>query len=154
MNLNHKLECLKFISQVHRSQFNERRKYEWKIVLTTLSFYVFCVAAVYGGNFTLPNSWIFKGAVWIIFIPLAAIASGFLRLLHRANNLNKIFAERAENAIADILGNKTLFSCPDNYRVFQSSLFKKDIGGMWAWCWQTAMLFFFAIVSVILLTLK
>ncbi len=159
MDLKDKLECLKFISQVHRSQFDERRRYEWKIVFTSLSFYALCVAAIYGGKITLTSSWQFKLVIWVMFLVLAVVIATFLASLHTANNMNKTFAQRAEGAIADILDGKerktlSLFSPPDNYRVSWGSLFKSDIRGIWAWRWQVVTLLFFAIASAMLLTLK
>ena len=159
MDLKDRFECLKFISQVHRSQFNERRRYEWKIVFTSLSFYALCVAAVFGGKVTLPTSWQFKLVIWIMFLVLAVVIATFLASLHTANNMNKSFAENAENAIADILEGKDpttlpLLSPPKNCRVSWGSLFKSEIRGIWAWRWQVVTLLFFAIASAMLLTLK
>ncbi len=160
MSLNDKdrLDYLKFISQTHRSQFDERRKYEWRIVFTTLSFYVLCIATVYGGKVTLPSGLFFKVAVWVIFLALAILVSTFLSSLHTANNINKTFAERAENAIADVLNGKTikqlfLFS-PVEFKVSWRDLFNDDISGIWAWRWQVIILLFFAVVSATLLTIK
>jgi hypothetical protein len=36
MDNNTKVDILKAISQVHRSQFDERRHYEWRVLLLTL----------------------------------------------------------------------------------------------------------------------
>lgn len=159
MELKDKIECLKFISQIHRSQFDERRRYEWKIVFTSLSFYVLCVAAVFGGEVTLPSSWPFKLAIWIMFLALAVIVATFLASLHTANNVNKGFAENAENAIAAILEGEgptssPLFHVPENSCVSWRCFFKSGIRGIWAWRWQVVTLLFFAIASAMLLTLK
>lgn len=94
-----KFEEYKFISQVHRSQFDERRKYELKIVFTSLTFYVLCVAAKYKEGGLFPNDFKFKLIIWVIFPLLAFFVSIFLFYLHSANKKNKMFAEKAENAI-------------------------------------------------------
>jgi len=158
MELKDRLEALKFISQVHRSQFNERRRYEWKIVFTSLTFYVLCVAATYGGWVSIPSNWEFKLGIWIMFLALAVAVATFLSSLHTANNMNKTFAQRAEDAIADMLDGKeretlSLFSNP-NIRVSWDTLLKRNIGGMWAWRWQVLTLLVFAITSALFLTLK
>ncbi|MCK4698204.1 MAG: hypothetical protein KAT53_07875 [Dehalococcoidia bacterium] len=159
MELRDKLECLKFISQIHRSQFDERRRYEWKIVFTALTFYVLCVAAIYGGNITLPSGWISTVVVWGLSIGLAVSIATFLASLHTANNKNKTFAENAEKAIADLVEDKepttlSLFSLKKNIQVSWSNFFNRDIAGIWAWRWQVVTLLFFAIASAALLTLK
>lgn len=157
MNRNGKFECLMFISQIHRSQFDERRRYEFKILFTSLSFYVFSVAAIYGGKITLPIDLRLKLMVWIMFIAIAGVTSIFLANVHMANHKNKRFAEKAENAIAELSEVKeftSLFSASNNYWVSWGSLFKRGIRGRWAWFWEVVTLFSFSIASAMLVTLK
>jgi hypothetical protein len=102
-DLNDKIDGLKFISQVRRSEFNERRVYELKIVFTSLTFYVLCVAAKYNGGVKLPNDYLFKFVVLALFLLLARIISAFLCDIHIANYKNKTFAQYAENDINKML---------------------------------------------------
>lgn len=170
-----KLEANKFISQVHRSQVDERRKYEWKIVFTSLTFYVLCVAAKYKDGVIFPNGSKFKLIVWLIFLLLAFFVSLFLFYLHTANNTNKKIAEKAENAIiTDML----LFRLNDNTPVTNWSWpwplgkvpslitklnsywpwqvlvpwIKANLKSYWAFYCQVVILFAFAITSAVFLT--
>lgn len=158
LDLKDKLKALKFIAQQHRAQFDERRRYEWKVVFTSFTFYVLCVTGIYGGMVTLPSGREFKLGIFIMFLSLATIDSIFLASLHKSNNTNKTFAERAENAIVKILNsddaeNLSIFS-PIEYRISFISLFKSNLRGIWAWRWQVITLLFFAIASATLLVLK
>lgn len=67
------LDGLKHISQVQRAQFDERRKYEWKIVLTTLSFYTLTVSAKLGSSNALFESPWVKSITSAIFVLLTMI---------------------------------------------------------------------------------
>ena len=160
MDLNNKLESLKFISRTHRSQFDERRRYEWKVVFTLLTFYVLSVAAIYGGNVTVPEGWLFELIVWIFFLGLLVVTAIFLASVHMANGKNKSFAENAESAIDTLLGDETqttpsLFSLENSkYWISWGGLFKRGKRGKWAWLWQVVTLSIFSITAATLLTLK
>lgn len=180
LEIKEKLEYLKFLSQTHRSVFDERRRYEWKIFFTVLSLYVLTVAAVYGGTITISKV-LFIVLIWLIFIFLAVITAIFLGFIHMANSKNKIAAEKSENYIALIIEDKdptkiltntdktkpSLFSFDDNNISWTkwNNLFKPDKsekilserlfeGGRWAWFLQSLILIFAAIASAIMLTVK
>ncbi len=51
----HEVENLRFISTTQRSALEERRRYEWRTFVTTLTLYVLTVSAVYAGSFRLPQ---------------------------------------------------------------------------------------------------
>ena len=55
MDERNKLDGLKFLSQIHRNEHSERRKYEWKALLSCISYYVLLVVAVHGGEVHLPT---------------------------------------------------------------------------------------------------
>jgi len=38
-----KLDVLKFTAKIHRELFEKRQKYEWRILFTTITFYVLSV---------------------------------------------------------------------------------------------------------------
>jgi len=158
MTPERKLEYLKLISQTHRSQFDGRRGYEWKIVLTLLTFYVLSVTAKYKypNDIQLPPCW----WVWFIICLLTGITIIYLANVHMANNKNKTFAERAEGAIVEILKGEDperlldlLFSLSDEhckYWVSWHGFFKHICKGYWFL--QSLTLSIFAIVSAYLLT--
>ncbi len=77
MTPKEKCDVLQFLAQIHRSQFDERRKHEWKVVFTILTFYVLVAAASIKGEFQKP---LYAGYV---FYSLAVVSSVFLAFLHR-----------------------------------------------------------------------
>ncbi len=110
MEIKDKIESLKYLSQIHRQQFDERRKYEWKIIFTVLTFYVLCVSAVYVQKITIKS---YEWLIWLFFIILAGAVSEFLRCLHKANDKNKKIAQSAEDTISKLIGNeKTVIESP------------------------------------------
>lgn len=135
MTPKEKCDALQFLARIHRSQFDERRKHEWKVVFTILTFFVLVAAAGVKGEFQKP---LLAGYV---FYSLAAISSLFLAFVHHANHLNKIIAQAAESGIQDILNGRspTLNILPPKVGVF-SWLCRSG----WAWIWQTAVVFIFA----------
>jgi hypothetical protein len=105
-----KLDALKYLSETHRKEFHERRKYEWKLLFTVLAFYVFVVIAILKEEFKILS--IIEGNsivttisvyfVFILFLSLAFIASKFIYGIHLANEINKSIAEKAENTMESL----------------------------------------------------
>lgn len=98
------VEVLGKIASVHRAQFDERRKYEWKVLLSTLGVYAASVVAKLTGRVSLPSTPVFIALVWVSFAGLAVISSIYLSYIHRANDANKKFAQVAEDALMDLSG--------------------------------------------------
>ncbi len=150
-----KLDCLKFISQIHRDQLIERRKYEWQIFYATLSFYIVFIYIVLSGKVNLP-SWVPKPVWGTILILIAIIVIRFLNYLHRANNTNKAFAEYAEDAIGEMSGDSPFKALSENAEntgeIRWGKLLKLNIDGIWGWCCQVHILLLFSIVSATLVT--
>lgn len=161
MNPEDKLEWLRYLSQIHRSQFDERRKYEWKAFLTLLTFYVLCAASKLSGKVPIPHSAVVTYFFFGVFVLVAYVAMLYLADLHTANNDNKEIAENAEHAIMDILGGKSpkisrdaLLPTEDESlppekkrQIFLKDLYKFQSRkrGVWGWRWQVIMICIFAI---------
>jgi len=67
---------LRFVSETHRAQFNERRKFEWRIVFAILTFYGGSVLAIHQYNIEFPNwkiSLSYMNAIAIALILLAFV---------------------------------------------------------------------------------
>ena len=122
------LAGLKHLSSIHRGQFDERRKYEWKVLLSTLSFYVLPAFAKFSNNIKLPEGQIFKSAIWIFFLFLAIAAINYLRKFHKANDENKSRAQKAEEAIAKLI----------NFELDTES--KTDKMKQWSLLWQSTII--------------
>lgn len=148
---NDKLDSLKHISQIHRSQLDERRKYEWKIFLASISFYVLTVAAIYKDKIELQGNYISLCVIYFVFLAQAIVTIFFLARVHWANYKNKSIAEKAEQEIATLI---------------KYALDKKS-NSFWARCdkhfknrdylilfFQALMILIFAATSCILITLK
>src|SRR2546428_4701776 len=64
-------DALVFLSQTHRNLHERRIKRSFKIIVSTLTFFVLCVAAKFAADTKLPTSEAsFKAVVWITFIAL------------------------------------------------------------------------------------
>ncbi|MCJ7645903.1 hypothetical protein MUO65_03225 [bacterium] len=155
-----KLESLKFIAQAHRSEFQERRKHEWKIFFSASGLYIISVATIYGGKVELVDNSKFEMIIWMLFPFLAVVTTIFLGYIHMANNKNKTFAENAERYIIDLSEGKQLdklpvFSENTGYWVSWGTFFKASRNsGRWSLIWQGVTLLVFSVISAILITLK
>lgn len=58
MEQKDKIEGLKHYSQIHRSQMDGRRTYEYRVLFATLTFYVLCTAAVGSETFKLGKEFV------------------------------------------------------------------------------------------------
>lgn len=158
MTEEEKLKCLRYLSEVHRDQFNERRKYEWKAFLTLLIFYVLCVATKYAGETNLPDGQLFSTSVWVVFIGIAILTVLFLAKVNMVNNMNKGLAENAEDFIRDMLtGNspelKVLFPTKAQKWISWTGTFTIHRKAIWSWSWQSVIVIIFAVTGAMLLTL-
>ena len=139
-----KFELLKFISQTHRELHAKRQQYEWRILFTVLTFYILSVAATFSRNSTTPNFHWFHSAVWCAFLLLAAVSSGFLLYIHRANSKNKSYAEEAEQKLVE---------CLDPDKKVKLSFSETCVRfTWWAFSWQATTLFIVAIASATFIT--
>ena len=147
MKLDKKLSMLKFLSQTHRNEFNERRKYEWKILFAVLTFYVLAVAAVCKEEFKVVSvlsehpGWktIFGVVGTFVFLLLAFVTSCFLFGLHKANDSNKQIAHTVEGIVGSLLQVDMQVPSPLVDKVF---------------VYQTITLFIFAVTASALVILK
>jgi hypothetical protein len=144
-NSNERIEILKFISQTHRLQFDQRREYEWKTLFSTLSVYGLSAAAKLAGNINIPGGSTFKILVWAAFGILAIISSTYLYHIHRAHQTNKGFAEEAEKALMKISGVSEL-------KKAQSEAEKRKARRPWSLIWQLMTIFIFAVASAFIIT--
>lgn len=101
-------ENLRFISTTQRAALDERRRYEWRTFVTTLTLYVLTVSAVYAGSFRLPQTAYTSCAVAFVAFLLWLVSSLFLSQIHDANAMNKRFAEAAERDLVDSLSSGEL----------------------------------------------
>ena len=151
MDSKEKLESFRFLGQIHRNLFDERRKYEWKIIFSVITFYVLAALFKLHGEVTPPSAWI----VWLSFSILAIISSVYISFLHAANFKNREIAHRAEDAILDILnesGSKVeLFKDHKPWFSWESFETLKN-SKHWSWLLQTFIIFLFAIMSALVIT--
>lgn len=164
MDKKENLDGLKSLALLHRSAFDERRRREWKVVFTSLSFYVLSVVAVYSGKVPLLENFIFTLLIVVLYLGLSLFVIFFLAKIHMANNKNKIIAEKAERAIENVVRGENLpeerIVPVDPKKYFKDARYWVSMdrfsggAGKWAWLWQSVILFIFAITSAILLVTK
>ncbi len=148
METKDKTELLKFISETHRREFNERRKHEIKIVFAVLTFYVLAAASRFTTEFPANlDNW-FEKILWCVFILLAIISSVFLWFVHNANYTNLTIAQRAESAIEKLIKEETA-----KIDLYKKPFKKQGAPKGISWVWQTLIIVIFACSSAIILTL-
>lgn len=147
------LDGLKHISQIQRAQLDERRKYEWKIFLASVSFYVLSVAAIYKGEIKLQGNYISILLIYFVFLAQAIVTNLFLAHVHIANNKNKSLAEDAEKEIADLIG-YDIKAGSNNYWDSCNKFLNRKATGRGVFFCQAVMIFIFAITSAIVITLR
>jgi len=101
-----KFDALKFISETHRSLHDQRRKAELQAFFTSVTFYALIGAGKFTGKVQMPqtNYILFLVGAWAVLIAVAIVSSLYLWGLHKANTVNRCFAEKAEDEIAKMVG--------------------------------------------------
>jgi len=142
---NENVKILTTLSNTHRNQLNERRKYERKVFFTTLGIYTAVLGASFTGKIqhSITNSNNFKVlACYLTFLPALA-SSIYLTYLHKANKLNQDFAHAAENALMD------------STRRQEFKRIRKDLPCFvkiyWSLIWQVFILFLIAVITLLIL---
>lgn len=152
-----RLDGLKHISQTHRSQFDERRRMEWKLVFAVIAFFLGIITTnlsdkiISGNDSFLINQELHFNLV-IIFFVIVALSIIYLLCIHSANYKNKKIAEDAENAISDIVnGEEDInFNMPCE-RTFWEKIKDLKYGLNWSWFFQMMILFFICLVAIYVL---
>ena len=152
--LDSDLENLRHLSSTHRSLHDQRRKIEFRVLFTILTFYVavagFALSEL-SEKVNLPDA-ITNWAVWIVFGAAAAISSIYLRRLNKSNLLNMNVAEKAEDEIAGVLYDR-------GYRGPKSEIEKARAESrgkhklLWRnanWLWQASMVIIFAFAAAVI----
>lgn len=102
------LEALRFIAETHRRIFDRRAERTTKLVFTTLTFYVLAVGARFAAENpasfekALSSNWI-QAIIWLVFVGTALFVAKALMNAAKADCINRTIAERAENAIMDLI---------------------------------------------------
>ena len=140
-----RIEALKTIAEIHRNEFDRRRKYEWNVFFTTLGVFTSVVIAKFSKVYKWPKNISFNIGIPFFFFVLAVISSIYLVSVHRANKVNKGFAEAAENEIMSLLNvtglKKVSMDIPACLKV------------NWSLFWQIIVLFLLAIgCSIIIIS--
>ena len=141
------LDSLKFLSQTHRGIHSQRLKIEYRVLFTTLTFFV-AIAALYGkGELHPPASPYFGWVAWGVPLGFAVLGSTVLWKFHDKNRQNKAMAEAAEAEIAAL--------CPQllvkvaeaeiELRTPEETIERKTWEN-WAWRWQTIVLILTALL--------
>ena len=86
----------KFISETNRNAFENRKRHEWRLLISVLTFYVLAIALKLQGQIRVPEGWV-SLAVPVAFVAAALLFVVFLFFTHAANTRNKDIAHRAEH---------------------------------------------------------
>ena len=90
-----RIDVLKHLSSIHRSQLDIRQKLEWRVIFTALTFYVLVPVAITSKQIQPQSRW------WFILLYLSFTGSilFFLYRIQKAHNQNKVAAELAEELL-------------------------------------------------------
>jgi hypothetical protein len=137
-----KLEALKHISQTQRAALQERFKQEWRLLVTTISF--FAVAA-----YTVTDKKLVVSPRLVIFafLAIATVAIVALKILHASNEKNRNFAHKAEEEIDKLIGCSIFSKASVSSRSSSLRVLRKNIHFLW----QSAVLLLFASVMAAVL---
>ncbi|MCE5209619.1 MAG: hypothetical protein LLG42_15090 [Chloroflexi bacterium] len=140
------IDILKFISSTHRTEFYKRRDTEWGVIFPALTLYVAAACSGISGNNIA--GW----KIWVVSILFAFITSAFLWFIHRANAINKEFARLASDALIKLSGddklNKYMNEINNKCDIFTCTK------GRWSFFGESVTIFFFAIISALIMTSK
>jgi hypothetical protein len=146
------LEHLKFFSTTHRSLHDQRRKVEFQVLFTTLTFSVAVSGAALTGQATLPKSLSFKALVWLLFLSVAGISSAYLRRIQLVNQRNMTIAVNAEDLIAEVLASRgfpNLVPKEFQSRKKSQSFMHRIMPNL---LWQTSIVTIFALAAAVITT--
>jgi hypothetical protein len=104
------IEILKHISLTHRNELHQRKKYEYLVLISYLSFLVgiFYFFNKINLNQIELNKFISSGLILLIFIVLEMLIFRILKTYHNANHCNMKSAELAEDMLYRLLRNEEL----------------------------------------------
>jgi hypothetical protein len=134
-------DCLIELAKIHRDQFSDRRKVEWKVIFGSLTFFALLCAAKYNKDVNLPPKCFSPFLVLPVLFLFWLLVLGFLADLHKRNNLNKTFAKNAEDGVDQLLRGsslsiKTVFEPDKEWKVSRE----------WAFVYQVV---FFTVVAIV-----
>lgn len=101
LNREQTLDALKFLSETHRRLHEQRRRPEIQVFFTTLTLFALIAPANLHKDVVLPtkHTGIFLVLLWVFIVLAASFSMVYLMGLHKANQVNKNFAQNAEDGI-------------------------------------------------------
>lgn len=137
MRTEDQFRVLTFLSETHRTEARHRSAREWRVVFSTLSFYVLVSSAILSCKIQ-SMTWVMK---WIMVLPLfvlvAGIAISYLYKLHSGSHKNKRTAEMSEQKLAQFIQSDSLL-------LFNQQGKKRCL---WAFYWQMVIIIVFAVAA-------
>ena len=160
-------DTLKYLSSTHRSEFQNRKKLEWRVLFAVTTSFAVAAAGVWSSNTTLDQGSIGKMPtvlVWIAFIIIALLTCVLLYCLHLAHEINKAAAHKTElhlQAIYNHISNlksdplTPLDMLSDRSKIFHFENPAKSLKtGPWGLIWECAIIILTAMICAYLIGLK
>lgn len=115
-----KMDGLLQLAKIHRDQFDERRRTEWKFVFVVLAFYFSLITAKLTKKID-SNVFQSDGIIFVIF-GISIVTCIYIAFIHNANHKNKDAAKKAENEVEKLLGynNNEIFEKDNTKKCFLS----------------------------------
>ena len=160
------VDILKHLSAIHRSEFQGRTNYQWKVFFTASSLMVLATAAILKQEvFVAIPSFIAEtpSVIWSFFSLVGIFVSLMLYRFQVANEMNKFAAQMAEKHLENIY-NHIGFSQKmpgshlkmfENRPSFKLSLnLRGENGGPWLLFWQSSTLILVGVICSFLICSK
>lgn len=143
------IDILKFISTIHRAEMARRSAIEWSAFISTLTVLVLFAYSVHEDKLHIAESGNWIGVVYAAPLAVATLTIFYLKSMHRANGVNKRFAEHAEDVL---MGRKFVDGLCKSGALFSDLGCvkcgdKTCCGTNWSLLWQVLLLLLFAALS-------
>ena len=106
VSVKDKIEYCKFMSQTQRTQFENRKKHEWKLFFSLIILFALTIINKATNNPIKID--MVKSNVSIIYKVITICSIFYFIFIHRANNINKIIAENSENIVPKLFNNDSI----------------------------------------------
>jgi len=155
MDTKHKIEALQFLATIHRSEFENRRKVEWRAITLCFTFYVLALALRYKTGFTAPL-WL-RVLCGCGFVAVGLVTIAFSLHIHRSHTANKGIAQNAEHAILKLVNGND----PEEIYLFPNAVTRPSLrtiaiggAGVYGWWCQSIIIMAFAFACALLFVVE
>lgn len=131
---------LRYLGHIHRAEVNVRRRYEWRALTATLTFYALAAAYSLNKAIPLPEKDILRVIALLMAAAPAICSVVFLHYIHEANRKNKDVAHAVEEHLVEALNIPKLTEA--------TKKLKDGRNRNWSFLWQAITILVCAFTSI------